>query len=456
MLQDEKQEVICFIDWLGLSVRLADEPRAIAGYTWREYSATNVWAKRRVLYTNDGDRVLTLLSNPRSTGFLSSSAGLVEIENEWLYHGGGTEMILGDLIKCCNFEVLGISRLDLCADFVPTDHQRDVIEGLAENRYYVGGKRNGSGFWSTNTNEKLNEAWRGRKIPHCQSWGHKTSAIKWKLYYKTKELLDDGGGKFMMKPYIIDQWREYGFDISNVWRLEVSMKHLNDYGLYGQRIDLQTLKLKRGSIFLSMYNQRFTIRSADGHQDRSNDKVVTFLPLDGGVKGFERMPARTLADHHGRITLLRHLVASLEDEHIYLDDVSRRDVLEHIGKIIRRDNLDNYFRAMMGSWFDGWKEKIEAEAVSAFDQRRGHAIALPMKERDSTDAERRIDLSNKIGNLQMSPNTTFESYNDNGEVIPKSEGLQMEKSKPPRRTTQYLLPLDRPRLPQYVQGNLLP
>ena len=110
------QELLLNCDWLGLSLHLAGEPKPVDGYIWREYTATNVWNKRRVLWTEDGDRVLTLLSEPRSA-IISKSAALCEIENEWLYHGGGHQRILDVLEKSVYFNITGISRLDLAVDF---------------------------------------------------------------------------------------------------------------------------------------------------------------------------------------------------------------------------------------------------------------------------------------------------------------------------------------------------
>ena len=365
--------VLCFIDWLGLSLRLQSEPVPVDGYVWQDYTATNVWGKRRVLYTDEGDKVLTLLYAPRSS-LISSNAGLVEIENQWLYHGGGVERIMEVLQRSVFYEVTGISRLDLCTDFVPDDHQRDVIEGLAEGRYYVQGKRNGSGFWSTNENPKAHKGeperrpllapeWVGRRIPHCQSWGHKTSDIKWKLYYKTKELLDAGGGRLYHKPYIVDQWRAGGLDERAVWRLEVSLKHLNNLNAWQQRIDLQTVSNFRGSIYSSLYNQRFVIRANQGHVDKTNDDVVPFLSLDN-IRGVVSVAdSRRLAGHNGRLTLLRHLIASLDDEHVLFDKESRTGVLEHIARVVRRDGLQSYFHAMTGLWFNDYVEDVERRAA---------------------------------------------------------------------------------------------
>lgn len=370
---DCAQVVLCSIDWLSFSLKLHGELMPLEGYVWKEYNSTAVWGERRVLYTDEGDKVCTVLSKPKSGGFLDGHAALLEVANEWLYHGGGPEMILRLLQQSVVYEITGVSRLDLCADFCPNEAQRDIIEGLQTGKFYIKGKQNGGVFWSTNENPKvrrgeeerkpfLSDMWTGRRIPHQQSWGHKTSQIKWKLYYKTKELLDAGGGYFLHKPYIVDQWRIAGMDTTNVWRLEVSVKNLNQLRFWETRLDYNTLATQRGSIYASFVNQFFVVKKDEGHADKSNDAVVPFLPLDD-IKGVVRVKrGEGLAEHNGRITLLRHLVKSLDEEEVLYDKMSRNAVVEHVEKIVRRDGLQIYFRAMMGAWLDEWKEDVEARA----------------------------------------------------------------------------------------------
>ena len=358
------QELLLNCDWLGLSLHIAGEPKPLEGYIWREYTATNVWNKRRILWTEDGDRVLTLLSEPRSA-IIKSSAALCEIENEWLYHGGGHRRILDVLEKSVFFNITGISRLDLAVDFCPTEAQKEVIFGLAVGEYYIGGKSNHLPWWAKVHNNKLHPMWDGKNIPYDQSWGHKTTDIKWKLYYKTKELLDAGGGKFMMKPYIVDQWRLHGMDIRNVWRVEVSVKKCNNYLLYGNRLNLGQIEGNFEELFRQLYQSRFQVKLNEGHKDRTNDKQITFLPIDKITYTLQKRETENERQHNGRITLMRHLVQSLDDEQVLLDKKSRENVYNHIYQIIKRDNLNNYFNTMTGQYFEEWVAKKDLEAAGS-------------------------------------------------------------------------------------------
>lgn len=381
------QKILGFTDWLGVSLTLlgdAEEPPE--GHQWKcEKNGTNVWNSRRILYTEDAQKVFTLLSSPKST-IIPANAALLEVANEWLYHGLGWAGVQNLLTQCVPCAPTGLSRLDLCIDFNPDEHQRQVIEGLADGSMYVQGKRSGSSFWSINNDKWMPSMWVGRKIPHCQSWGHKTSSVKWKLYYKSKELRDGCSGLGWSKPYIVDAWRMAGLDELNVWRLEVSIKGGNTLLWNGQPISLELWYRNTLNITRTFYHDRFVVRMNEGHKDRTNDTVVPFLNLDTlssvRCKTYDHSTPRS-----GRITLLRHLVSSLDDDEVLLDAASRDDVLTHVYSIVQRDGLSNYFKGMVGMYLNEWVEDVLQRSQNAG----------------------RVELQrNLLINSGLGPNTTYE------------------------------------------------
>lgn len=350
------QHVLLNNDWLAESIVLSGEERKPPrGFKWIEYSGTNVWGRRRCIFTTEGDKILTLLDKPKSS-IIRPDAGLLEVANEWLYHGIGVSGVEKLLKYCCEYKCKGLSRVDLAMDFEPNEHQQDVIMGLSQGRYYVQGKRSGSGFWSTSNEKWIPECWRGKAIPHCQSWGHKTTSVKWKLYYKSKELRDAGGGWFD-KPYIVDQWRSSGFDINNVWRLEVSIHNANQLTFDGKPVSRDIWWKHTGQLAQALYTQRFVIRENNGHKDKSNDKLVGFLPVR------DMTPIRckvTDSDdkRNGRLSLLRALVNSLSSESVALDECTVNGVVEHVRSLVQRDGLHFYFRGMVGKSLDEWATEV--------------------------------------------------------------------------------------------------
>lgn len=360
-----EQTLLLNTDWMGLSLWLetpVKEPPS--GYLWRVYeNGTNVWKMRRILYTDRGDKVLTLLSEPKSR-LIDPRAALLEIENEWLYHGIGVRGIEDVLRKCCIYSVRGLSRLDLAVDFNPTPAQIETLVHLAKTEYRLQGKRNMVPWWSTNNQSWLPEQYRKKLIPHQISWGHKTTEVKWKCYYKTRELKEAAGNMGWDKPYIVDCWREARLDETNVWRLEVSMKGCNGLLWRGEPITQDCWGYHTVALMRDLYESRFVVRKEEGHKDKSNDTIVEFLPIKG-LKEIRCRQYAGMAEHNGRIALLRALVKSLDDEQVLLDDASREDVLKHIESILRRDRLDAYFRGMVGDWFSVWAPKVRHDAFNA-------------------------------------------------------------------------------------------
>ena len=368
------QPILLNNDWLAESIILGGEERnPPKGYRWIEYDGTNVWARRRCLFNEYGDKVLTLLEKPKSTKFLSPDAGLFEIANEWLYHGIGVKKVEKLLHYCVKYKCTGLSRLDLAMDFEPNEKQKAVIIGLSQGSMYVSGKRSGSGFWSTNNDEWMPECWRGKAIPHCQSWGHKTTAIKWKLYYKSKELRDAGKGWFD-KPYIVDQWREAKMDINNVWRLEVSIHNGNQLLYDGEPVTRDLWYHNTVALAQSLYTQRFIVRENQGHQDKTNDNIVMFLPVRNTTQIRCKVPEGE-RQFNGRISLLRALVNSFNSESVAFDERTASGVIEHITKIVRRDGLQRYFSEMVGDSLESWSEQVMNTA-------RGETFEVNVKNTD--------------------------------------------------------------------------
>lgn len=376
LLYPVKEPHIVSCDWYGLSVRFETLPfispsLVPEGYDIKQLDGTNVWNSRYYILNQYGNKVATVLCDPKSH-ILNHLCGLIEVENEWLYHGIGAEGVCDLVSSMWPFEVMGFSRVDLCCDFCPSSAEFKLINQLSTGAAYVQGKRSGSQFWSTNTNAKLAPQYLNKRIPHCISWGHKTSNIRWKLYYKTKELLDMGGGNYFDKPYIVDMWRCAGMDISNVWRLEVSIKHGNQTMYDGAEVTPQTISQSVWPLYKSMLNSRFVIRNAEGHKDKSNDTIRQLIPVnhwskDVKVKRYEDGECR-----NGRITLLRHLDASLQCHEVLCDDESRENVLWHMEQIIQGDRLENYFMSIHGCTFADYCEDARVRAYSS-DWRMSHA-----------------------------------------------------------------------------------
>lgn len=357
-------------DWLGLSVTFPSTDGSfddIPNHVWRLYDGTNVWRKRRILLNDQGEKVATILYSPKSS-IIDQRSGLIEIANEWLYHGISPSRILDMLSTSRPFVVSGINRLDLAVDFNPTDEQRAVIFGLGKKDMRIAGKANETDWWSVSRSSLLADWVQGIRIPHQQSWGHKTSDVKWKLYYKTKDLLDAEGGVCYSKPYIVDCWREAEMDIRDVWRLEVSLHRCNQFLYGGEQLSWPVFKSCNPRIlYAGLYNNRFKVRKEEGHKDKTNDTAVSFLPINDGARLQSRRPAST-GSRSGRIALMRHLIQSLEGDEVLLQDDTREEVLWMVQNIVERDGLQHYFNAIVEKSVYEWVEDVRIEACRRLEE----------------------------------------------------------------------------------------
>lgn len=360
-------------DWLALSLRLRGSVmHPPEGYKWGYYSKTNVWESRWCLFNEYGEKVFTLLFQPRQS-IIHADCAVLEVANEWLYHGMGQKGILDLLSNVVDYQIMGISRLDLAVDFNPDSSQVAVIRGLNDGTMYVGGKRNGNGWWNELNDNFYPEVWRGR-VPHDMNWGHKTSDVRWKLYYKTKELRDAAGGHGWDKPYIVDMWREHGLDVTNVWRLEVSIHNCNNFNFKGDKLTYDRYRHTGSDLFQALYTSRFKVSLDEGHKDRSNNPQVHFLDI-GALRGaFKVRRKEALAEHNGRLTLLRHLCNDVQSEQVLLDDVSREAVIAAVGSIIEQDRFHRYFREVVGMEFDDWTEWLRVKAYYYGEENKQKSI----------------------------------------------------------------------------------
>ena len=272
------------IDWFSFSVLLAlsDEEKAHGislrcpdGYQMVEYSGTNLYKNRHILYSQYGDKVLTLLTTPHSK-IIKPESMFVEVANRWLYCDFSFVVTLLQQIHSYSFQSL--SRLDICCDFNPSVSQWDVIEGLQDSRYYVTGKREGSMFFTIHTADNL----RLKRNAHCMSWGSKSTNIKWKLYNKTLEVCEvaPNGKRYINKPYIWQMWLDNQLDPQQVWRLEVSIMGASSYKWRGEHLTWDVMQQHKFTpLYWDLTAYRFLVRANEGHKNRGHDTIMPFLDI---------------------------------------------------------------------------------------------------------------------------------------------------------------------------------
>lgn len=351
-------------DWLSFSVLLplAEEEQARGillncpdRHTLTEYPGTNLYKKRFILYNEHGEKVLTLLHSPHSK-IIAANSLFVEVANKWLYCHSFDPLAL--LEKVHSFSWQSLSRLDLAADFNPTIKQQDVIDGLAFGSLYVGGKRSGSMFHDFT----LTAAERTQRVPRCLSWGSPQTDIKWKLYNKTKEIYEraPSGVIYCTKPYIAANWRKNGLDPANVWRLEVSIMGASGYERDGVALAHQhgidpTLYTP---LFYDLYKNRFQVHLNEGHKQKRDDKLVSFLRIPPGERyRIRKCDPKNEQHHTDHANTLRCLMEQLNKPEVKAYPELAAELLQTTESVILLASLHGYFFHATGLPWQAWKSQ---------------------------------------------------------------------------------------------------
>lgn len=358
------QTTVINIDWLSFSLLMnlteyeithGAELHCPPGYQLQEYSGTNMYKRRHVLYTWEGEKVLTLLSQPHSK-IIHPASLFVEVANKYLYQD--LQPIFNLLPHIHSARWQSLSRLDLCGDINPTQKQLYTIEQLAAGAYYVTGKREGAQWHDYNRHEGTET--KVERLPRQLSWGSKHSDIKVKLYNKTLEIYEPtpSGALWCNKPYIADNWRANSLDPKRVWRLEWSIMGAGQYESEGVRLDQDITRPERFTkLYWDLTATRFQPRINQGHAAKRYDKTVDFLD----IPDIEHHRLRHCAPESTRqvtahAATLRALLKELGRDEIRANPTLTNTMLSATEEVIRTARLEQYFLRATGRHWEDWKD----------------------------------------------------------------------------------------------------
>lgn len=303
----------------------------------------NVFEHRAMVFDGRGAKYMTLLWKPYSK-VLPANLMTCQVANEFLYlpAGQGIKWAFQDLkqIVDCTFNAVG--RVDICVDFEGSNERMEFIKHLNSGHYYTQHKSEGSTWW-----HEVVEGDHKHKQLHCLTWGSPKSEIKVKLYHKSREQGLIGGDQ-PEKPWIVDEWKEAGLDIKNVWRLEFSLSGAGQLRYKGKPITLDNVSDNQWilNVFCELYNNRFVTRINQGRRQghKNNDTRVYLFQLPPRVAGLKWAEA-TGKEYEvpASITLLRSMMRQIDNPVV----MSHRPTFEvyatTILQIIQDHKLSGYF-----------------------------------------------------------------------------------------------------------------
>lgn len=157
---------------------------------------------------------------PRTSVF-PRNAMIFKVANKWLYTDTWREQ-LQQVFKVLHLRGLSISRLDIAADFNRFDYGAHPVDFI---RQFMSGeiKHKGRGAGHVDFVQRYAVDQKKKSIAdelmfNALTIGKKSSDAHCYLYNKTLELQQETD-----KPYIRELWQKVGLNVSDVWRLEVTL-----------------------------------------------------------------------------------------------------------------------------------------------------------------------------------------------------------------------------------------
>jgi len=234
--KNEKTQFCYSIDWLTFNIKLKDinNPfiRDEGIYAEERECGTNIFKRIKDFYNTRDELIFTIVFQPHSK-IIKADFGQLQIANKWLYVGNLPKLVYKIFFQS-NFELVNISRIDLCTDFFkfannykPLDFIQDVAKGnvLKVNPSKIN-------FWGKTGDYTIDY--------HAMNIGDRESTFNFKLYNKTKELEEKHE-----KGYIKTKWHKklQGYEElikmnekPIIWRLEVSIKDWNKIKIDGKKV----------------------------------------------------------------------------------------------------------------------------------------------------------------------------------------------------------------------------
>ena len=355
--KNEKTQFCYSIDWLTFNIKLKDinNPfiRDEGIYAEEREQGTNIFKRVKDFYNTRDELIFTIVFQPHSK-IIKQDFGQLQIANKWLYVGNLSKLVYKIFFQS-NFELVNISRIDLCTDFFnfvdsykPLSFIQDVAKG-----YFSKLNPSSINFWGKTgklANEIEEDEERGI-IYHAMNVGDRESTFNFKLYNKTKELKEKHE-----KGYIKTKWLKklQGYEElikinekPTIWRLEVSIKDWNKIKIDGKKVieinkDVFDI-LNNYPYFMQFFiSKKFVWKNDYGkfinfidnpRKDLSSKYLCTNIPNNEEINTTNKQKKQ----------ILKSLVSIIEQSITY---ENASEYLERIGELIQEEDYYTIFKSL--------------------------------------------------------------------------------------------------------------
>ena len=345
--KNEKTQFVYSIDWLTFNIKLKDinNPfiRDEGIYAEEREQGTNIFKRVKDFYNTRDELIFTIVFQPHSK-IIKQDFGQLQIANKWLYVGNLSKLVYKIFFQS-NFELVNISRIDLCTDFfnfVDTYKPLAFIQDVAKGNV-VKVNPSSINFWGKTGDYTIDY--------HAMNIGDRESTFNFKLYNKTKELEEKHE-----KGYIKTKWYKKlkGYEElikmkekPTIWRLEVSIKDWNKIKIDGKKVieinnDVFDL-LNNYPYFMQFFiSKKFVFKNDYGkfidfidnpRKDLSSKYLCTNIPNNEEINTTNKQKKQ----------ILKSLVSIIEQS-ITFENAS--EYLERIGELIQEEDYYNIFKSL--------------------------------------------------------------------------------------------------------------
>ena len=345
--KNEKTQFVYSIDWLTFNIKLKDINKPFIRdegiYAEEREQGTNIFKRVKDFYNTRDELIFTIVFQPHSK-IIKQDFGQLQIANKWLYVGNLSKLVYKIFFQS-NFELVNISRIDLCTDFfnfVDTYKPLAFIQDVAKGNVI---KVNPSSinFWGKTGDYTIEY--------HAMNIGDRESTFNFKLYNKTKELEEKHE-----KGYIKTKWYKKlkGYEElikmkekPTIWRLEVSIKDWNKIKIDGKKVieinnDIFDL-LNNYPYFMQFFiSKKFVFKNDYGkfidfidnpRKDLSAKYLCTNIPNNEEINTTNKQKKQ----------ILKSLVSIIEQS-ITFENAS--EYLERIGELIQEEDYYTIFKSL--------------------------------------------------------------------------------------------------------------
>ena len=344
--KNEKTQFVYSIDWLCFNIKLRDVNNPFISdegiYAEEREQGTNIFKRVRDYYNTRDELVFTIVFQPHSK-IIKADFGQLQIANKWLYVGNLSKLVYKIFFQA-NFELVNISRIDLCTDFfnfVDTYKPLSFIQDVAKGNVI---KVNPSSvnFWGKTGDYSIDY--------HAMNIGDRESTFNFKLYNKTKELEEKHE-----KGYIKTKWYKKlkGYEElikmkekPTIWRLEVSIKDWNKIKIDGKKVieinnDIFDI-LNYHPYFMQFFiSKKFVWKNDYGkfidfidnpRKDLSSKYLCTNIPNNEEINTTNKQKKQ----------ILKSLVSIIEQSITF---ANASEYLERIGELIQEEDYYTIFKS---------------------------------------------------------------------------------------------------------------